>query len=122
MCRLGLQSRPRRGFFVIGWRKRVIHIEWRDVVVPAGHFNDLGVITHGSNYVHADGPEKAVEYLGRVRTNATHVYDGALTWPGSVGESEVMAQEMQSRISDALKEHAATEIAKLQRDTTKDQW
>lgn len=55
-----------QGFFVIGWRKRVISIEWHDINVPAELFSDQDV-TKGFNHIHAWGVAKAIEYLIRIR-------------------------------------------------------
>ncbi len=55
-----------KGFFVIGWRKRVISIEWHDINVPAELFSDQDV-TKGFNHIHAWGAPKAIEYLVRIR-------------------------------------------------------
>lgn len=57
-----------KGFYVIGWRKRVIHIEWGGIKTPDGLFADQGNITRGLQYIHAWGQAKAVEYLSKLRT------------------------------------------------------
>jgi hypothetical protein len=55
-----------KGFFVIGWRKRVIHIEWSGLITPPDLFADADV-TKGPEHIHAWGQSKAIEYLSRVR-------------------------------------------------------
>lgn len=58
------------GKFSIGWRKRVINIDWSTI-------GDLSImfpnedVTKGSCYIHAWGNDKATEYLGRIRNHLT---------------------------------------------------
>lgn len=60
-----------QGSIKIGWRKHVINIDWsnwREKRVDGEVlFADIGNITHGTNFVHAYGEEKCVEYLTRLR-------------------------------------------------------
>lgn len=49
------------GFIKIGWRKRVIHIEWTDTPIRAIVTEDE--LTKDPYYVHAYSITKAVEYL-----------------------------------------------------------
>ena len=49
------------GFIKIGWRKRVIHIEWTDTKIRAIVTKDE--LTKDECYVHAYTVAKAVEYL-----------------------------------------------------------
>jgi hypothetical protein len=49
------------GFIKIGWRKRVIHIEWSDTTIRAIVTKDE--LTKAVDYVHAYSVAKAVEYL-----------------------------------------------------------
>lgn len=61
------------GEITIGWRKRVISIEWTgrnaDGIPRAADnlFDDLGVITHEPGLVHAWSEENAIAYLRRIR-------------------------------------------------------
>jgi hypothetical protein len=77
------------GFFIIGWRKHVIHIEWSDITTPSTLFDDLGNITRGPEHVHAYGWEKAAEYLARIRENATLDNAQSHDWPRSPSEFKI---------------------------------
>lgn len=65
-----------RGFLKIGWRKRVISIDWSDFGEgsPDGSklFADEGVTT-GRHLVHAWGEEKCVEYLRDLMDASEHL-------------------------------------------------
>jgi hypothetical protein len=55
------------GFFVIGWRKRVISIEWGESLkVPEETFADQDV-TKDHEMIHAWGYDKAISYLTAIR-------------------------------------------------------
>jgi len=58
------------GIFTIGWRKRVINIDWSDIksvrIETHTLFSDENV-TKADNYIHAWGAESATEYLTRLR-------------------------------------------------------
>ncbi len=60
------------GHFTIGWRKRVINIDWSDTV-GTGNGEDLFKgedTTVGTKYVHAWGYEKAKEYVEKIIESA----------------------------------------------------
>jgi hypothetical protein len=62
------------GRFTIGWRKRVIHLEWGDVP-GAGKGSDLfpdESTTTGDHYIHAWSIEKAKEYVAAVVASVLH--------------------------------------------------
>lgn len=103
------------GFFVVGWRKRVIHIAWHDIELPAGHFDDLGNITHGHDHVHAWSAEKAVEYLRRIRENATRTDPHSLEWPRSVGEFDEALLCDQSIIRSMVSAFSRAEVENMKR-------
>lgn len=55
------------GNIEIGWRKRVISINWESTGVEVKVLADSEEwITHGPHMVHAYGYAKAVEYVGRL--------------------------------------------------------
>jgi len=57
-----------KGRIKIGWRKRVIQIDWTDTIIKKEAqilFPDEDV-THFDKVIHAWGPEKAKEYLNRL--------------------------------------------------------
>lgn len=56
------------GRITIGWRKRVINIDWSDSIIPhygAELFKDEGT-DFGDKYIHAWGYEAAKEYLDKL--------------------------------------------------------
>lgn len=59
------------GLVQIGWRKRVMHIQWDACEVRAVVTEDE--VTKENYYVHAYSTEKAVEYLKALRTEALTV-------------------------------------------------
>lgn len=56
-----------RGRVKIGWRKRVINIDWGETAIqlPSGTFEDEDV-TKGATFIHAWGTDKAVQYLRKI--------------------------------------------------------
>jgi len=56
------------GRIKIGWRKRVIHIDWSETGLSASGADVVDKLetTHGSSYVHAWGADKAVEALRKL--------------------------------------------------------
>jgi len=58
------------GTFKIGWRKRVINIDWEKTKLLAVLSLFAGEdVTKGEHYIHAWGKEKAIEYLAKMRTH-----------------------------------------------------
>jgi len=57
-----------KGRIKIGWRKRVINIDWSKTALGAtgGDIVEDPKVTHGHTYVHAWGPDKAVAALRRL--------------------------------------------------------
>lgn len=56
------------GNIVIGWRKRVINIDWSDIGIPMPDVPGAGEdVTCGNGYTHAWGNDKATEYLTKIR-------------------------------------------------------
>jgi hypothetical protein len=51
--------------FVIGWRKRVISIDWGNL--SCAHLFDKEDVTKWESGIHAWGAQKAIEYLGAIR-------------------------------------------------------
>lgn len=68
-----------RGVITIGWRKRVIHLEWESRVSPPADtmfpnekvYGDVDVTRYG-NVIHAYGYEKLGEYLHKLLTDPEH--------------------------------------------------
>lgn len=56
------------GLIQIGWRKRVLEIDWKETGVEVTVTPDN--VTKGSTMVHAWSTEKAVQYLTRLREAA----------------------------------------------------
>lgn len=56
------------GLIKIGWRKRVINIDWKDTGYTANNFMEPteNWITHGENFVHAYGYNQCVKFLDRL--------------------------------------------------------
>ena len=55
------------GDIKIGWRKRVINIDWSGTGRDLSKLFDGEDVTRGSSYIHAWGADKAVDYLKRLR-------------------------------------------------------
>jgi hypothetical protein len=55
------------GTIKIGWRKRVIYIEWPNIQSNAIVLFNKEDVTKGSNYIHAWGWEKCTEYLTELK-------------------------------------------------------
>jgi hypothetical protein len=53
--------KTKRGWIEIGWRKRVISIDWSDTDIRQIITDDD--VTKNTEFVHAWGPGKAIEYL-----------------------------------------------------------
>lgn len=68
------------GRFRIGWRKRVIHIEWTDTrgTKTAAELFPSEDVTKGERYIHAWTVEKAREYIARVIASANSVSPSGL--------------------------------------------
>jgi hypothetical protein len=67
-----------RGRIKIGWRKRVIQIEWEGSAITETAeelFPDEDV-TKGGRYIHAWGLEKARQYLGKLLTTSKQEVSG----------------------------------------------
>ncbi|MFA5377083.1 MAG: hypothetical protein WC455_15135 [Dehalococcoidia bacterium] len=64
------------GRFKIGWRKRVIHIEWTETVgaktAEELFHND---VTKGEKYIHAWSLEEARDYVQRIMSSSREVSD-----------------------------------------------
>jgi hypothetical protein len=62
----------RLGRITIGWRKRVIQIDWKDskITKTAMELFENEDVTKGDTYIHAWGYEKAKEYMQKLLTNA----------------------------------------------------
>lgn len=59
------------GRITIGWRKRVIEINWKDSIISAGSMElfPKEEVTRGDKYIHAWGYEKAKEYINVLLTS-----------------------------------------------------
>lgn len=55
------------GEILIGWRKRVIHVDWSKTGKDLLHLFKDEDVTKDKYYIHAWGKEKAIEYLNRIR-------------------------------------------------------
>lgn len=55
------------GRFLIGWRKRVINIDWSNTKKDLSTLFEDVQDTKGPDHIHAYSPEKASEYLCRIR-------------------------------------------------------
>ncbi|MCK9417480.1 hypothetical protein M0Q97_12640 [Candidatus Dojkabacteria bacterium] len=56
------------GTFTIGWRKRVIQIDWSNTIInfEAEHIFPDEDVTKGEKYIHAWGIEKAQQYIDKI--------------------------------------------------------
>ncbi len=61
------------GKIKIGWRKRVIQIEWKDTQLDLGELFATEEVTKNSWFIHAWGEEKAKEYLSKLLLALTEV-------------------------------------------------
>lgn len=68
-CRTWMLAKTKFGTFKIGWRKRVINIEFDGGINLKDLFADQDV-TKGKDFIHAWGVEKATEYVGKIGTAA----------------------------------------------------
>jgi hypothetical protein len=63
------------GFFLLGWRRHVVHLEWGESLqVPPELFaaeRELANITMSDVYIHCWGGAKLIEYLQRLKGGAT---------------------------------------------------
>jgi len=69
MCAPWFEANTELGVFKIGWRKRVINIDWTRVNNKKKLLKHLFIgedVTKGNNYIHAWGDEKAIDYLSRI--------------------------------------------------------
>jgi hypothetical protein len=56
------------GWFRIGWRKRVIEIDWGRIDADLAHLFVDEEVTKGFSYIHAWGYGKAAEYIKRIHS------------------------------------------------------
>lgn len=63
------------GRFKIGWRKRVIHIEWTDTIgtKTAEELFPKEKVTKGDKYIHAGGIETARRYINTITEDAMRI-------------------------------------------------
>jgi hypothetical protein len=66
-CAPWFEAQTALGKFTIGWRKRVINIDRGDIGIDLAQLFVREDVTKGSNYIHAWGWDKAVEYLKVIR-------------------------------------------------------
>jgi hypothetical protein len=59
------------GDLKIGWRKRVINIDWKGTGKALPTLFESEEVTRGDDHIHAWGKEKAIEYLAKLRTALT---------------------------------------------------
>ena len=52
--------------FVIGWRKRVINVDWSESGVALGHLFEEETVTKGLYHIHAYGYDRLAEYLTKI--------------------------------------------------------
>lgn len=63
-----LEITTTKGIFTIGWRKRVIQIDWSQSIIDIEAKNIFSSedVTMGDKYIHAWGIEKAQEYIDKL--------------------------------------------------------
>ncbi|MCK9416400.1 hypothetical protein M0Q97_07065 [Candidatus Dojkabacteria bacterium] len=63
-----LEITTTKGIFTIGWRKRVIQIDWSHSIIniEAKNIFSSEDVTMGDKYIHAWGIEKAQEYIDKL--------------------------------------------------------
>lgn len=63
-----LEITTTKGIFIIGWRKRVIQIDWSQSIIDIEAKNIFSSedVTMGDKYIHAWGIEKAQEYIDKL--------------------------------------------------------
>lgn len=105
-----------QGFFEIGWRKHVIHIEWDDVKLPSDHFADQDVTQTGES-IHAWNHEKAVEYLTRIRENSVRIHPDSLNWSRSEGEIKLVRDDLKNLLSSMSSDYIVAEFDRLKKDS-----
>ena len=64
------------GTVSIGWRKRVISIAWEAIPGRLAPIEVEDNVTKGTNFIHAWGLEKALEYLGKIRNALLEAHRG----------------------------------------------
>lgn len=70
------------GLAEIGWRKRVIHIEWSECPEVRKVVTDRNV-TKGDDHVHAYSVDEVIQYLGVLRTHLNKVPGSTPQWETS---------------------------------------
>lgn len=102
------------GLIKIGWRKRVINIEWSDTPYRAGEtkfwdgrpvdstYNDLkftmNEVTQGPTHVHAWGYPKAVEYLQHLKMQLRRTVVNKLEYRHLWDENDEQRYQEEQRI------------------------
>jgi hypothetical protein len=66
-CAPWVEARTEVGVIVVGWRKRVINIDWSETRRDLKTIFASEDVTKGEHFIHAWGCEKCIEYLGRIR-------------------------------------------------------
>jgi len=74
-----------RGLIVVGWRKRVISIDWTDTGIAAEVTQDD--VTKDQHWVHAWSYAKAIEYLAALRAAFAKAEKVATLTPGDAAGS-----------------------------------
>ena len=63
------------GNWTVGWRKRVINIEWPSLKFDAESLFKDESVTKSNIMIHAYGKDKASEYINKIRLASPHVQD-----------------------------------------------